>query len=142
MSSSIYVVQCVGQKLDRPARARDLYCSDWFRKARTYVESTGAPWFILSAKHLLLCPDDVVEPYNLSLKMLFPHERERWDHQIVWLVGRMMKRLGASKVVALAGEDYRAPLLQHFPVEVPMAGLGIGQQKAWLAANTPAAVAV
>lgn len=60
--NAIYIVQCVGQKLKRPALARDLYCSDWFRKARAFVESQGAPWFILSAKHVLLCPDEVVEP--------------------------------------------------------------------------------
>lgn len=137
MSSSFYVVQCVGQKLKKPAPARELYCSDWFRKARAYVESTGAPWFILSAKHVLVCPDELVEPYNLSLKMLLPHERDAWAHQIAWLVGRMMKRLGAERVIALAGEDYRRPLIgQIANLEAPMAGLGIGQQKAWLVANT------
>lgn len=34
----IHLVACVLQKGDRRARAADLYCSDWFRRARLYVE--------------------------------------------------------------------------------------------------------
>ena len=37
----IYLVACVKRKLPRPAPARDLYTSDWFRKARQYVEQSG-----------------------------------------------------------------------------------------------------
>ena len=31
--------------------ARDLYISNWFVKARDYVESTRCSWFIFSAKY-------------------------------------------------------------------------------------------
>lgn len=52
----VYLVACVSQKLDRRARAAELYRSNWFRKALTYVEDTGARWFILSAAHGLVRP--------------------------------------------------------------------------------------
>ena len=37
----IYLVACVKGKLPRPAPAKDLYTSPWFRKARQYVEQSG-----------------------------------------------------------------------------------------------------
>jgi len=45
-------------------------------------------------------------------------------------------------VVFLAGKDYREYLEkllhdQGISTEVPMEGLGLGQQKAWLKANIP-----
>ena len=45
-----------------PAKAKDLYTSDWFRKARAYVEHRGGPWFILSAEHGLVDPETVIGP--------------------------------------------------------------------------------
>jgi hypothetical protein len=46
-----YLVSCVRKKLSGLASAKDLYVSEWFRRARRYVEAKGGPWFILSAKH-------------------------------------------------------------------------------------------
>ena len=43
----LFLVSCVKTKLPRRAVAKDLYISDWFRKARACVESTGCPWAIL-----------------------------------------------------------------------------------------------
>lgn len=53
---AFYLISCVSRKRSAPAQARDLYTSDWFLKAREYVESTGSPWFILSAEHGLVPP--------------------------------------------------------------------------------------
>src|SRR5690606_9611227 len=39
--NATYWVSCVSGKLSRPAPAKDLYISDWFLKARRYVESKG-----------------------------------------------------------------------------------------------------
>ncbi|MDT8840361.1 hypothetical protein ParKJ_23330 [Paraburkholderia fungorum] len=37
-TSTVYLVSCVGKKLDRAAFAKDLYDSTLFRLARCYVE--------------------------------------------------------------------------------------------------------
>ena len=65
-----YLVACVSQKLDRRAPAAELYRSDWFRKALAYVEGTGARWFILSAAHGLVSPDQRLDPYDVTLRGL------------------------------------------------------------------------
>jgi len=45
----LYLVACASTKQSKPTRARDLYCSDWFLKARAYVEGQHAPWLISRA---------------------------------------------------------------------------------------------
>src|SRR6202034_3919653 len=65
--STVYVVSCVGKKQDHACKAADLYVSEWFRKARTYVEATRCPWFILSAEYGFLEPGRVVAPYDKTL---------------------------------------------------------------------------
>ncbi len=67
---SLYLVSCVSQKLPVSAPAKDLYTSPLFCKARSYVERKGQPWFILSAKHGLLHPDQPVAPYDLTLNTM------------------------------------------------------------------------
>ena len=43
------------------------YTSDYFNKMRAYAETTGLPWFILSAEHGLVSPDEWLEPYERYL---------------------------------------------------------------------------
>ncbi len=60
----VYLIACVSQKLDRRARAADLYRSDWFRKARAYVEEIDGRWYILLAAHGLVKPSQRLAPYD------------------------------------------------------------------------------
>lgn len=48
---TVFLVSCVKRKRTSAAPARDLYISDWFVKARRYVERRRARWFILSAEY-------------------------------------------------------------------------------------------
>ncbi len=131
----IYLLSCVRQKQPVPAPAKDLYTSSWFRKARCYVENTGQPWFVLSAKYGLVHPDEVIAPYDCTLNAMPVAERRRW-------ASRVLKQLephldGVKCVVFLAGKRYREFLelpLRHqgLDVRVPMEGLRIGEQSQWL----------
>ncbi len=66
----VYLVSCVSKKRSSRAPAKDLYLSDWFIKARNFVEANGGPWFILSAEHGLVAPDDLLEPYEKTLNTM------------------------------------------------------------------------
>jgi hypothetical protein len=125
--------------------ARNLYlASDWFTKARAYVDSFDGEWFILSAEHGLVHPDTVIEPYDTALCRMSKQARRRWAVS-VW---RQLVHNGliARPAVFLAGELYRENLETWFSrdgaepdsARVPMRGLGLGEQKAWLAAHTAA----
>jgi hypothetical protein len=133
--SSIYLVSCVGEKRPAPCPAKDLYISDWFLKARHYVEATGSPWFILSALYGLVSPNDVIAPYNQTLNTISASARRAWADRVRT---QMDARLpDASRIVILAGKRYREGLMSYLQrrapvVEVPMEGLRIGLQLAWL----------
>ena len=70
---TIYLVSCVSQKATTATAkpARDLYLSNWFRKAKAYVELNRRAqdrWFILSAKHHLVSPETLLLPYEATLE--------------------------------------------------------------------------
>jgi len=131
----IYLVACVKGKLPRPAPARDLYISPWFRKARQYVELSGAPWFILSDEHGLVHPDTELAPYEKDIKGMPAADRRAW-------AGRVQEQMEtalppAGEVVILAGRRYREYIAGYLTkrfgkVSVPMEGIGIGEQRQWL----------
>jgi hypothetical protein len=63
----IGLVGCVKAKRASPAPAAALSTSPLFAGRRHYAEATCDRWFILSARHGLLGPDQVIEPYDESL---------------------------------------------------------------------------
>jgi hypothetical protein len=136
---TVVLVSCVGKKLSRPAEAGELYQSPWFKKARAFAEHAGDRWFILSAEHGLLGPDWIVAPYDTTLKTMPRAERKQWASSVMATLLNVLRP--RDRVVILAGIAYREflePSLRSrgYVVEVPMRGLGIGRQLAWLSNNT------
>lgn len=131
----VYLVSCVSTKAAKIARAADLYQSDWFRKARAYVEATGCRWFILSAEHGLLRPGTRVAPYDTTLAAIGASGRREWGARVS---AELADAIGPrTPVIIMAGKLYRESLAEWAGkrATVPMEGLGIGEQKAWLAAR-------
>jgi len=78
------LVSCSKSKLDHPAPARELYSpSHLFSGARCYVERTCDRWFVLSAKHHLVWPEQVLEPYDQTLDKVSRAERRRWSQEVL-----------------------------------------------------------
>ena len=131
----VYLVSCVKKKLSTPATAKDLYQSPLFIKSRAYVEKTGRPWFILSAKHGLVHPETVIRPYCQTLNTMPINARRAWARQVLSQFEPHLD--GVCTVVFLAGKKYREHLkpdlqARGIDVIVPMKGLPIGQQLSWL----------
>ena len=134
-STALCLVSCVAKKLPCSAPAKDLYVSPLFRKARGLVEARGWPWLILSAKHGVVAPEQVIEPYEQTLNAMGSVERRDWAARCLDALGPHL--VGLRAVVFLAGVKYReflAPALRDrgIKVHVPMADLPIGKQLAWL----------
>lgn len=132
----VLLLGCVKGKGPRPAPARDLYTSDLFRKRRTYAETSGHPWFILSALHGLVHPDDVLEPYDLALAKQSAAFRDRWGRQVVDALRDRLGSLAGTSFEVHAGAPYADAvrgLLEAAGAEVvlPLRGLTQGQQLAW-----------
>jgi hypothetical protein len=137
---TVYLVSCVSQKQEQESAARDLYVSDWFCKARRYAESSGCPWFILSAEYGLVPPARLVAPYERTLNKMEVADRRAWAERVARQLVEAVPDL--SQVVFLAGERYREFLVQHLAgrgvaVSVPMEGLRIGEQLSWLGQHSP-----
>ena len=132
---AICLVSCVGKKQSVAVPAKELYISTWFRKARSYVESTGLPWFVLSAMCGVVHPDRVIMPYELTLNSVRAEDRRQWACSVLTQLEPILEDV--STVVFLAGLRYReflvTPLRLHgLHVSVPMESLGIGEQLRWL----------
>ena len=123
------LVGCAATKLDRPAPARDLYTSQLFRKASAYAEATCDRWYILSAKHGLIRPDEVIEPYDMTLGA----NDQRWADVVRKQLADELADIPGVTLVALAGVRYQTVLRPcQWPFQIPMKGLGIGQQLGYL----------
>ncbi len=132
----LVLVACAKEKLDRAAPAGALYVSPLFRKAwRWACTRPAAEPFILSARHGLLDPRTVVEPYDLELRQLSRAERDGWAQYVTRALVERARGHAPVRVTILAGASYVEPLRPHLPpswvVEEPLAGLQVGQRLAW-----------
>jgi hypothetical protein len=143
MSTETYtvgLVGCASQKLKRPAPARELYVSQLFKKASAYAELTCDRWYVLSAKHGLVHPDTVLEPYDMKLGTLLGPPVKHWSAVVRNQLADELNGIGDFRLVALCRGQYRNALDgSKWQYEVPMEGMGIGQQLGWLTGKLAAA---
>jgi hypothetical protein len=135
-AADVVLVTCVKSKRSRPAAAKDLYTSALFRKERAYAERVGVPWFILSAEHGLVAPDEWLSPYDRYLINTPATYRSAWGG---WVVARLELLAGPikGKVVEIhAGALYVEavrPALESLGARIidPLCGLKMGPRLAW-----------
>lgn len=139
MANRVAFVSCVKSKRESESPARDLYTSPLFAGMRRYAEQHVDVWFILSAEHGLLAPDEVVAPYEKTLYKMMKAERLDWAERVQQQIIKVLPP--GTKVIVLAGKRYREGLVpflasKGYSVEVPMEGLSIGSQLSWLNGHT------
>src|SRR5690349_18820287 len=129
---TVYLIACCKTKGATPMPARDLYQSDLFVKSRDFAEASGSRWFVLSARHGLVHPDQVIAPYDETLARLLPRERREWARRVIAQLDAVLAP--DAMTIFLAGRLYREGLLEWAGRRffVPMAGLSLGEQKRWL----------
>jgi len=127
------LISCVSRKLDRSAKAKDLYTSPLFRMGYRYARSLKPNnIFVLSAKHGLISSDKVIEPYNVTLNNMRAADVKKWSERVLAQL-RKQTDLQKDLFIFLAGEKYRKYLLPNIGnYQVPMEGLRIGKQLSWL----------
>jgi hypothetical protein len=119
----VALVSCVKSKRPEPAAAKDLYTSELFRRFRRYAETTADRWYILSAEHGLLDPEQIVAPYERTLNRMALADRLSWANRVQ---AQLKDTVPANaEVVILAGQRYReylVPFLQSrgHSVNIPL----------------------
>lgn len=124
--SDVVLIGCTKTKRTERSAARDLYNpSDLFRRRRAYAEASGRPWAILHGP-LHWAVASLRDCFRLTSRTA-----ELGDDGYMHFVEPLSIELHA-------GVDYARTLALGVPafhtrimIEAPLAGLGIGEQKAW-----------
>lgn len=129
------LISCGKNKQTSDCMAQDMYLGDLFKKQRAYVERYCDTWAILSAKHYLLNPCDVIAPYDLSLNNMSAKYRLLWAKIVIRQICSQYPT--CNHITLLAGNKYTENLsvfIKNAQIKTtqPLAGLGIGQQLAKL----------
>jgi hypothetical protein len=124
----LILIACSKAKLPHAAPAAQLYQGDLFRKARALAERLGWPWAVLSARHGVVLPQHWLAPYNDTLTAATREQRAAWNRMVLQQLGERARQ----PLAVIAGRQYRG-WTAGLDVAVPLAGLGIGKQKARLA---------
>lgn len=128
----IALISCASKKLERKAKAQELYNSHLFKLNLEYARRNTERAFILSAKYGLLELDDEIEPYNLTLNNMKDSEIKQWAEKVLESL-KNKANLQEDEFIFLAGEKYRRHLIDSLKnSSIPMKNLGIGKQLKFL----------
>lgn len=122
----VVLVGSSGATAEEPGAAGELFRSDGFARARDHAVRARLPWFVLSAKHGLLDPGDVISPFAIQIDDQPAAYRTAWGE---WVVAQLADRvqLGGVVVEVYGGVDFAQPLRQPLArrgavLEIPLPG--------------------
>jgi len=131
------LVGCGKSKQTGTHKASELYTGRLFRGAFEVASAHCEEVYILSAKHGLLAPGDLVESYDYSLYDVSLAERDQWGSGIVSHLKTLFPVDLGLRFVFYAGQGYVRPVLDQ--ARVPqweffeaMRGLNLFQRMEWL----------
>lgn len=142
----VALLGCSKTKAALTCQAQHMYRSQLFVASLKYAVATCDRWFILSAKHGLLSPETVIEPYDETLARMTPQARCEWGARVAQQLDAALPypAHADTELVVLAGRLYSEAIWwedsadgpREFLWDEPMAGLEIGERLAWLKRNT------
>ena len=125
-SGRVALIGSSGASAEEPKAAGEMFCSDGFARAREHARHSRLPWFVLSAKHGLLDPGEVISPYGSHIDDQPSAYRAAWAE---WVVAQLADRVQLDGVVVEVhgGVDFAQPLRQPLArrgavLEIPLPG--------------------
>src|SRR5215211_1273684 len=125
-SGRVVLVGSSGAVAETPDAVGRLFRSDGFARAREHAVHSRLPWFVLSAKHGLLDPDEVITPFGIQIDDQPAGYRSAWGE---WVVAQLADRVQLDGVVVEVhgGVDFAQPLRQPLTrrgavLEIPLPG--------------------
>ncbi|MCL2569687.1 MAG: hypothetical protein FWE16_00595 [Firmicutes bacterium] len=133
----VILISCVSKKIDKSAKAKDLYISPLFIKSLVYAQKLGSDRiFILSAKYGLVDSEQIIEPYDETLNTKGIEERKNWADKVLQNLKKVAD-LQKDEFIILAGQNYYEFLVPSLVnVKLPLGRLSIGKRLQWLKENT------
>jgi hypothetical protein len=131
-----------------------LYGSQLFSKRVEYANAKNLRWYVLSAKYGVWRPTIGMKPYDQTFADMTPADIAAWHSSCaLWLLEELWEPFHQKEseeplkpseltIEIHAGADYCHPLTEILralgvKVELPLAGLGIGEQLAWYCQAKP-----
>lgn len=132
----VMLLGCVKSKSTSAESAKDLYLSTLWSRRKRYVEKTCEEWYVISTEYGLVSPNEVIEPYENTLKDKSASYRREWSQNVVAKLKTKFGSLAAVHFEIHAGREYYEQLVQLLAregasAEVPVAHLRRGEQVAW-----------
>ena len=101
----ICIVSCTSRKRDSSMRAENLYCSELFYRSRRYAQANYDGWLILSAKHGLIRPSDIIAPYDRKLTTLTEGERLALANKVAHQAAALFEN-AIVDITSICGAEY------------------------------------
>jgi hypothetical protein len=134
-TSRVVLIASSGATAKQPHPAATLFVSPGFEVARDHAVRSGHPWFVLSAKHGLLDPGDVVGPFDVQISDQASGYRATWGE---WVVAQLASRVQLQDAVVEVhgGVDFaqplRAPLTRRgAQLDIPLPGVWRESEPGW-----------
>jgi len=108
----IVLISCVSRKGTIKSKARDLYKGPLFNNSLCVAKKLQVDEksiFILSAKHYLVGLDDIISPYDMTLKKMSNSEKINWGKMVIYEL-KKVSNIDTDEYIILAGRDYRNPI--------------------------------
>lgn len=132
----IALISCASKKIDRKAKAKELYASHLFKLNLEYARKNSDKAFILSAKHGLLELDEEIEPYDLTLNNMKDSEIEQWAEKVLSQL-KIKTSVENDEFIILAGKNYFKHLLPQLKnYSISMEHIGLFDRIKFLKENT------
>ena len=127
-SGRVVLIGSSGAVATAPGPAAELFTSPGFVSARDHAVRAGERWFVLSARHGLLEPADVVGPFDNQLGDRPLGYRTAWGE---WVAAQLADRMWLSGLVVEVhgGVDFAQPLRQ--PLGRRGAGVELAMPRTW-----------
>jgi hypothetical protein len=134
--ADLLLVTCVKTKLDLPAPAKDLYVSPLFKRESAYAERQGIPWFILSAEHGLVTPDEWLAPYERYLPDTPADYRAAWGARVAERLETLVGAFADKVIEVHASASYMDAITPRLAAKGatvlnPLEGLAMGERLRW-----------
>lgn len=120
---NVGLVACCAGKRGFACEAQHLYCSPLFMLSASAARTLD-DWGILSAKHGLVLPREVLAPYEETLNDMPELSRKEWAAKTS---AALRKKWPAARFVVFAGDRYQSAL-DGFDWVDALRGLPIGKR--------------
>lgn len=129
----VALISCTKLKKSHSCKARELYSeSELFKLSYIYAKEIADEVYILSAKYGLLHENDIINPYEKTLKNEDMHFRRMWADSILFNLSKKYDLIN-DKFYIFAGKDYYENLVGELKnVELPLGTLRYGERISFL----------